>query len=105
MNYLLQTSECNGFYNNPFKHGGKALRYTPWKTVALIPGDTPLPNVMEVFKAAHDRRDKTKLARYHVVLDGVTVIKPNGKVYVRKSDEYGTFIQCIGCVPGMEHEI
>jgi hypothetical protein len=79
--YLLQVSEFGGTYKNPFKSGGRGIKYTKWQTIDGRPSGATMDSVKQMWKAYHDGRDPAKITRYRVRYKGQTVISHQGRVY------------------------
>lgn len=87
--FLLQTSHCIGFYNNPFKRGGKAAQFSKWATIASV---NTVEEAEKLWLAKNAERGSTKgyMDKIRVQYTGKTVIKPNGVVYeLRKGVDGG----------------
>lgn len=101
--YLLQTSQFSGTYRNPFKSGGRGVKYTKWITVGGRPSGASFDEVKAMFLEAHNGRDQKQLQRYRVTFKGKSVIDPRGRVYEVKQDSDGTkWMGYVETLPGCE---
>jgi hypothetical protein len=80
--FLLQQQEFDRTYSNPYKQGGKGIKYTKWRTVS---GFSHISGGLEAakkwWKESYEQRDPAKLTRFRVQYKGKTVINPEGRVY------------------------
>lgn len=84
-NFLLQVSEFAGTYSNPFKRGGKGVKFTKWRTIGTIaPHDVKAAK--NLWKDSYNQRDSAKLERFRVTYKGKTLINPEGRVYEVTAD-------------------
>ena len=78
--FLLQVSEFDRLYKNPYKQGGRGIKYTKWKT---IDGRMFLKDAKEMWLEYFRQKDPAKLTKYRVRYKGQTVISNEGRVYER----------------------
>jgi len=78
--FLLQVSGFNGTYDNPYKRGGRGVRYTKWKTVD---GRMFLIDAKKMWLEYNSGKDPATVLRYRVRYKGQTVIDHQGRVYER----------------------
>ena len=82
--YLIQVSEFGGTYSNPYKQGGKGIKYTPWKTIdgrSLLNAGANLSEVKKAWLEYNSKKDPAKITRYRVTYKGKTIIDHQGRVY------------------------
>ena len=99
--FLIQHSEFNGTYKNPFKFRGRGIKYTKWRTIDMrsFLGDAKV-RFLELMK----ERDPAKIQRYRVRYKNQTVITPAGRVYERLSLD-SKYLKYVETLPGMENEL
>jgi hypothetical protein len=104
--YLLQVSEFNGTYKNPFKSGGRGIKYTKWRTVGGMASGAAMHEVKKMWLDAFASIDPAKIMRYRVRYKGQTIISHQGRVYKQYTPEIGkpwmTFVETL---PGCEELI
>jgi hypothetical protein len=106
--YLLQVSEFSGTYKNPFKPGGRGIKYTKWVT---IDGSMILVDAKVKWLDYHSKKDPAKVTRYRVRFKGQTVITHQGRVYQQRSDKSrdgsvtASWMEYVETLPGCEELI
>jgi hypothetical protein len=106
--YLLQTSQYGGTYRNPFKQGGKGVKYTKWVTVNGRPSGATMDEVKAMWQEAYAKRNESQLQRFRVTFKGKTVIDQRGRVYEKYTQpgEGGeTWMRYVETLPGMEDAV
>jgi len=86
--YLIQISEYAGTYKNPFKLGGRGVKWSKWKTIDMR---NFLDEAKTSWKAYNAAKQPTQ--RYRVLYQRKTVINPEGRVYEKRADGYLYFVE------------
>lgn len=76
--FLIQTHKFSGYYKNPFKMGGKGIKFTPWKTVAAVGNQQEAETMWEGLQAG---RNVGQLEHFRVMYKGAVVVNHRGCVY------------------------
>jgi hypothetical protein len=82
--FLLQTSHCEGTYNNRYKRGGQGLRYSKWKTVSKHA-------TLEEAKQAWTNFKLDGMKRRRVTQAAKVLVNELGRIYERRETPHVGF--------------
>jgi hypothetical protein len=85
--YWLQVSEFAGTYDNPYKPGGRGIKYTKWKTIdGRWAGIGGIKEAKVMWLEHYRQRDLAKITKLRVRYRGKTVIDHQGHVYEQRKN-------------------